>query len=122
MGLLNSIKNTVKDNFTNTSFEIENTMQITELSKKFHATFGCSLRIYKGKALADGRMTIKTLDARTSKEINKTAGKLTIKATEKVGDIEKKFSDHFGLTVQIADKNNSKLVSNEMTLGDASRL
>jgi hypothetical protein len=118
MGLLNSIK----DNFKSGTFEIDDSMPITELSNRFRNTFGCTLRIYTGKKLADGRMTIRTLNQRTSLDVNKDAEKLKIKATEKVGDIEEKFLKHFGIKVQIADKHNESLVPNEITLGEASRL
>jgi hypothetical protein len=118
MGLLNSIT----DNFKSGSFEIDNSMSITDLTKQFKSAFGCSLRIYKGKAIADGRMTMRTLNEKTSLEINKNAGKMKIRATEKVGDVEEKFLHHFGVKVQIADKHNGKLVPNEITLGEASRL
>jgi hypothetical protein len=116
------IFNKLKDSFTSGNFDIDNSMSIFELKKQFKAAFGCTLRVYKGKQFADGRMTIKTLDARTTAEIKKDAGKLKIKATEKVGDVEQKFKTHFGLSVQIADKLDSVLVPNEITLGEASRL
>jgi hypothetical protein len=118
MGLIDKIR----DNFTNENFEIDESMLLSELSRKFKAAFGCTLRIYKGKQLANLRMTIRTLDARTSTEIKKDAEKLKIKATDKVGDVEQKFRKHFGLTVQIADRHNAKLVPNEITLGEAGRL
>jgi hypothetical protein len=118
MGLLD----TIKDNFKNTSFEVDDSMPITELSKQFSATFGCVLRIYRGKKLADGRMTIRTLNERTTLEINKDAEKLKIRATEKVGEVEEKFLKHFGIKVQIADKHNGNLVPDELTLGEANRL
>jgi hypothetical protein len=118
MGLLD----TITDNFKSSSFEIDDSMPITDLIKQFKSAFGCNLRIYKGKILADGRMTIRTLNEKTTLEIKKNAEKMKIKATEKVGDVEKKFLRHFGITVQIADKHNGKLVPNEITLGEASRL
>lgn len=118
MGILDA----VKDNFKNSSFDIDESLLIVELTKKFKSVFGCSLRVYKGKAIADGSMTIKALDARTRTEIRTDVGKLKIKATDRVGNVEDKFMSHFGLKVQIADKDNKKLVPNEMTLGDASRL
>jgi hypothetical protein len=118
MGLLDAIK----DNFKNASFEIDEAMPVTELSKQFRATFGCSLRIYTGKKLADGRMTIRTLNQRTSLDVNKDAEQLKIRATEKVGDVEAKFLNHFGIKVRIADKHDGNLVPGELTLGEASRL
>jgi hypothetical protein len=118
MGLLNAIT----DNFKSGSFEIDDSMPIADLIKQFKSAFGCSLRIYKGKILADGRMTIRTLNEKTSLEINKNAEKMKIKATEKVGDVENKFLRHFGIKVQVADKHNGRLAPDEITLGEASRL
>lgn len=43
------------------------------------------------------------------------------KQKEKVGDAEKLFDKHFGVSVQIKDKTGKKLVPNEITIGQASR-
>jgi hypothetical protein len=112
----------IKDNFKNAAFEIDESMPVIELSKQFKAKFGCSLRIYAGKKLADGRMTIRTLNQRTTLEVNKDAEKLIIRATEKVSDVEAKFLKHFGIKVRIADKHDGNLISGDVTLGEASRL
>lgn len=119
-----SLFNKIKDSFTSTEFHVESTMKVSELNKKFSETFDLSLRVYKGKALADdGRMTIKSLDQRTTKSnVKFDSSKLKIKATLTVDEVEKLFMNHFGLIVQIADKQNKKLVPNEITLGDAKRL
>ena len=39
----------------------------------------------------------------------------------KVGEVEKLFDNHFGVTVQIKDKAEKKLIPNEITIGQASR-
>ena len=39
----------------------------------------------------------------------------------KVGDAEKLFDKHFGVTVQIKDASAKKLVPNEITIGQAAR-
>jgi hypothetical protein len=117
------IFNKIKDTFTSEEFEVESTMKVSELSKKFKAKFGLSLRVYKGKQLADdGRMTLKTLDQRTSQtSVNFSAASLKIKATLTVAQVEALFFDNFGLVVQIADMENKKLIANELSLGDAKR-
>ncbi|MBQ6269967.1 MAG: hypothetical protein IJK61_07610 [Bacteroidetes bacterium] len=107
---------------TKDSFSVVGSMTIAELSNKFLRTFGCALRVYKGKQLADGRMTINALNRRVTEKVNKNAGELKIKATEKIGDVEYKFKAHFGLTVQVADRHNSKLLPNNVTLGEGSRM
>ena len=72
------IFNQIKDSFTSTDFEVEITMKVTDLTKQFKNKFGLSLRVYKGKKLADdGRMTLKTLDERTTQtSVNFDSNKL----------------------------------------------
>ncbi len=115
--------NQIVDTFTSTEFEVESSMKVTELTKQFKDKFGLSLRVYKGKKLAnDGRMTLKTLDERTTQtSVNFDANKLKIRATQKVGEVEKLFLDNFGIVVQIADIENKNLVEDSLTLGDARR-
>jgi hypothetical protein len=116
--------NNIKDSLTSTDFEVESTMKVTELCTKFKSKFGLSLRVYKGKILADdGRMTLKTLDQRTTQtSVNFDSSKLKIKANQKILEIESLFLSHFGIRVQIADIENKKLLPDELTLGEAKRL
>ena len=116
--------NQIKDNFTSSEFDVESTMKVTDLTKQFKNKFGLSLRVYKGKKLADdGRMTLKTLDQRTTKTtVNFDSNKLKIKATQKVFEVETLFLENFGIVVQIADIENKKLLTDDITLGDAQRL
>ena len=118
------IFNQIKDSFTSSEFEVESTMKVTDLTKQFKNKFGLSLRVYKGKKLADdGRMTLKTLDERTTQtSVNFDSNKLKIKATNKIGEVEQLFLNHFGITVQIADIENKKLLDDNLTLGEAKRL
>ncbi|GIZ15078.1 hypothetical protein [Capnocytophaga catalasegens] len=117
-----SLFNKIVDTFTSTEFEVESSMKVTELTKQFKEKFGISLRVYKGKKLAsDGRMTLKTLDQRTQTSVNFDSEKLKIRATQKVGEVEKLFLNHFGIVVQIADIENKNLLDDALTLGDARR-
>ena len=117
------IFNQIKDSFTSSEFEVESTMKVTDLTKQFKNKFGLSLRVYKGKKLADdGRMTLKTLDQRTTQtSVNFDSSKLKIKATQKVLEVENLFLENFGIVVQIADIENKKLLADDITLGDAKR-
>lgn len=115
--------NKIKDALTSADFNIDNKMRVVVLCKEFKKNFGLSLRIYKGKQIADGRLSLNTLDQRTTQtSVNFDSSKLVIKANMKVGDVEKSFLDHFGIVVQIADLENKKLISNDLTLGEAKRL
>ena len=118
------IFNQIKDSFTSSEFEVEITMKVTDLTKQFKNKFGLSLRVYKGKKLADdGRMTLKTLDQRTTQtSVNFDSSKMKIKATHKVLEVENLFLENFGIVVQIADIENKKLLADDITLGDAKRM
>ena len=118
------IFNQIKDSFTSTEFEVEITMKVTDFTKQFKNKFGLSLRVYKGKKLADdGRMTLKTLDQRTTQtSVNFDSSKMKIKANQKVLEVENLFLENFGIVVQIADIGNKKLLADDITLGDAKRM
>ena len=118
------IFNQIKDSFTSSEFEVESTMKVTDLTKQFKNKFGLSLRVYKGKKLADdGRMTLKTLDQRTTQtSVNFDSSKMKIKATQKVLEVENLILENFGIVVQIADVENKKLLADDITLGDAKRM
>ena len=118
------IFNQIKDSFTSSEFEVESTMKVTDLTKQFKNKLGLSLRVYKGKKLADdGRMTLKTLDQRTTQtSVNFDSSKMKIKATQKVLEVENLFLENFGIVVQIADVENKKLLADDITLGDAKRM
>lgn len=115
MGILDKIK----DNFTKSEFTVTPQKKLKTISSEFENAFGVELVFYKGKIIADGTLTLKQLNDKTSKTIDTNADGLRIKASMKVGDAEKLFDTNFGVTVQI--KKNGKLVPNEMTIGEASR-
>lgn len=121
MGILDKITN-MMDSFKSADFEIAGNMKVNSVCEAFKKNFGLTLRIYRGSKLIDGRMTINTLDERTTTTtINKDAERLTIKANQTVGEVEKLFLDHFGLKVRIATYDNSKFCPASQTLGEARR-
>ena len=116
MGLLDKIK----DNFTKAEFTVSPQKKLKTLSTEFENAFGVELVFYKGKQIADGGLTLKQLNDKTTKTVDTRAVEgLKIKASMKVGDAEKLFDTNFGVTVQI--KKNGKLVPNSMTIGEAAR-
>jgi hypothetical protein len=115
MGLFDKIK----DNFTKAEFNVAPQKKLKTLSSEFESAFGVELVFYKGKQIADGALTLKQLNDKTSKTVDTKADGFKIKASMKVGDAEKLFDTNFGVTVQI--KKNGKLVPNDMTIGEAAR-
>jgi hypothetical protein len=115
MGLLDKIK----DNFTKAEFNVAPQKKLKTISAEFEKAFGVELVFYKGKQIADGDLTLKQLNTKTTKDVDTKADGLKIKGSMKVGDAEKQFDTNFGVTVQI--KKGGKLVPNDMTIGEASR-
>lgn len=117
MGLLNNLM----DKFKNAEFTVAPQKKLKTISADFKNAFNLSLVFYKGVQIADGDMTLAALNKKTTKEVKSDADALKIKASMKVGDVEKLFDTHFGVTVQIKDANAKNLVPNEITLGQAAR-
>lgn len=119
MGIINKIK----DNFSSAEFSVAPNKKLKTLSADFKKAFGVNLVFYKGMQIADGDLTLNQLNQKTTKTVDTKAGDLKIKASMKVGDAEKLFSDKFGVTVQIKDpKGNNKKEYDKLTIGELSRL
>ena len=117
MGILNNLM----DKFKNAEFTVAPQKKLKTISADFKKAFNLSLVFYKGVQIADGELTLAALNKKTTKDVNSTADALKIKASMKVGDVEKLFDTHFGVTVQIKDANAKNLVPNGITLGQAAR-
>lgn len=115
MGLFDKIK----DNFTKAEFTVAPNKKLKTISAEFETAFGVELVFYKGKQIADGALTLKQLNDKTTKTVDTKADGIKIKGSMKVGDAEKLFDTHFGVTVQI--KKDGKLVPNGITIGQAAR-
>ena len=117
MGLLDNLK----DKFKNVEITVAPNKKLKTISADFKKAFGVSLVFYKGAQIADGDLTLATLNKKTTKDVKSTADGLKIKASMKVGAAEKLFDANFGVTVQIKDAKGTKLVPNEITIGQAAR-
>ena len=85
MGLLDKIK----DNFTKAEFTVSPQKKLKTLSAEFETAFGAELVFYKGKQIADGALTLKQLNDKTTKTVDTRAAEgLKIKGSMKVGDAE----------------------------------
>ena len=117
MGLLNNLL----DNFKNAEFTVAPNKKLKTISADFKKAFNLSLIFYKGAQIADGELTLAALNKKTTKDVNSKSDGLKIKASMKVGAAEKLFDTNFGVTVQIKDAKGTKLVPNEITIGQAAR-
>ena len=91
---------------------------VKNLQKQFKKEFGGTLRVYSGKKFADPDASISSI--RKGGKAKKVDFK--VKGNMHVGTFEDKMKEEFGINVQVANKDNTKLVDNKITLskcGDA---
>ena len=86
----------------------------------FKKTFGATLRVYKSVtckgAFADEEATLASIRAEGAK-----GGELTVKGNMQVGNFEKKVAEMFGIGIQVANADDSKLADNSVTLTAAGK-
>ena len=117
MGILNNLINNIKDNFTMAEFNINGRMTVSSLRKQFKDAFGATLRVYKGAKFAPETATLASI--RSGENVK--GGELTCKGNLQVGNFEAKMKDIFGITVKVANSDNTKLMPGNMTIAAAGR-
>ena len=96
-------------------FKLDGRMKVKTLKDNFKKNFGSTLRVYKSAtcrgAFADDNATLASIRAE-----GKAGGELTVGGNLKVGNFEKKVADMYGIGVQVANADNSKLADDNITL------
>jgi hypothetical protein len=105
------------DRFKAGDFEPTGNMLVVELKRKFFENFGLSLRVYKGRHLADEKLML----SQVANLDGVAAAKLKIKASMTIGEVEEAFKATFNITVQISNEYETYLINNKYTLGQAAR-
>jgi hypothetical protein len=100
-----------------TELSISGVKKVKTLQREFKEGFNLTLRVYNGAKFADPEATIASI-----KKPGVKGGDIKIVGNTKVGNLENKFKELYGITVQVANADNSALVSNDLTLGAAARL
>ena len=96
-------------------FKLDGRMKVKSLKENFKKCFGASLRVYKSEsckgAFADENATLASIRAE-----GKKGGELTVGGNLRVGNFEKKIAELYGIGVQVANADDSKLADNDITL------
>lgn len=117
MKILGNLINTLKDNFTMAEFNISGRMTVKSLRKQFKDAFGASLRVYKGAKYASENDTLASI---RSGEGSK-GGELACRGNLLVSSFEAKMLEVFGITVKVANPDNTKLADKNITIAAAGR-
>ncbi len=101
-------------------FKLDGRMKVKTLKEKFKENFGSTLRVYKSAsckgAFADDDATLASIRAEGAK-----GGELVVKGNIKVGNFEKKIAELYGIGVQVANADDSKLADNDVTISAAGK-
>ena len=101
-------------------FKVYGRMKVKSLKDNFKKCFGASLRVYKSQsckgAMADDDATLASVRAE-----GKKGGELVVCGNLKVANFEKKIAELYGIGVQVANADDSKLVNNNITLAAAGK-
>lgn len=87
--------------------------KIITLQKRFKHEFGLTLRIYSGRRLANQDETIGQVRTKKGETF------IDVRRNSKVGNLEDRFMESFGIKVQIAGSDDSYLCDNALTLAAA---
>ena len=92
-------------------YTITGKMKVKTLKANFKENFGSTLRIYNGKKFADDDATLASIRVGEAK-----GGEVKINGKMLVGNFETKILEEFGIRVQVADVDDTKLVDDSITL------
>ena len=90
--------------------------RVGTLCKEFKEAFGSTLRVYNGAKFADENATLASIRKGDAK-----GGELAVRGNMQVGNFENKVKELYGITVQVANADNSKLADNNITIAAAGR-
>ncbi|WP_104748557.1 hypothetical protein [Helicobacter cetorum] len=94
------------------NIKITGNMKVKTLRTEFKKAFGSTLRVYNGSKFADDNATLSSL----IKGNDKKSGTFAVDGHMKVGNFENAMMNTCGVKVQVASKDDSKLVDNDLTL------
>lgn len=89
-------------------------MKVGTLQKRFLEEFGLNLRVYDGRSFADETSTLAAV-----RKTSGTSNPLSVARNMKVGSLESKFLQEFGLKVQVSGSDDSYLCDDDLTINAA---
>jgi len=93
-------------------FKITGNMKIKTLRDNFKKEFGSTLRVYHGVKFAGDSDSV----GKIAKKTVKRGQEVSAHGRKKVSTFEKEIQDTYGIKVQIATPDDSKLVDNNLSL------
>ena len=101
----------------NIDIHINGRMKVKTLKSQFAKEFGLTIRLYDGRSFADDQATLASIRKGDHK-----GGDLSPDRATKVGILEEKMLELFGLKIQIAGSDDSYLCDNDLSLAEAKEI
>ncbi len=98
-------------------FTISGRMKVKTLKADFKTAYGSTLRVYNGARFADDDATLASIRKGDAK-----GGEIAVNGKMLCGNFEKKIKEEFGIKVNVATPDDSKLVDNGVTLPQSGKL
>lgn len=92
-------------------FTISGRMKVKTLKADFKKAYGSTLRVYNGQRFADDDATLASIRKTDSK-----GGDVVINGKMLVGNFEDKILTEYGIKIQVASPDDSKIIDNKITL------
>lgn len=92
-------------------FSISGRMKVKTLKASFKEAFGSTLRVYSGQKFADDDATLASIRKDDAK-----GGEVKVNGNMLVGNFEDKILEEYGIKVQVASPDDSKLVDNKLSI------
>jgi hypothetical protein len=96
------------------ALNIDGRMKVKTLRSQFKDDFNLTLRVYDGRSFADDNSTLASIRKGDAK-----GGEFSPRRNTKIGNLEDKMKDLFGIKVQVAGSDDSYLCDNDLTLSEA---
>ena len=93
-------------------FNVSGRMKVKTLRNSFKKAFGSTLRVYNGVRFASDDASVASI----AKEKIPTGTEVGFHGRTKCGSFEKQMMDKFGIKVQVANPDDSALVSDSVSL------
>jgi hypothetical protein len=97
-------------------FSISGRMKVKTLKSSFKEAFGSTLRVYSGQKFADDDATLASIRKNDAK-----GGEVKVNGNMLVGNFEDKIFEEYGIKVQVASPDDSKLVDNSLSLSKSGK-
>ena len=99
-------------------FNISGHMKIKTLKKNFKEQFGSNIRVYNGVKFASDDDTV----GKIAKKTVKRGEDVTAHGRTKVANFEEQMSKIYGIKIQVATRDDSELVGNDISLTQSGKI